>query len=97
MLRITPRTSGGTYSLRLEGSITGAWVDELDRTWRTATAQADARRICVDLGEVYLVDDAGRDLLTQMYHAGVEFTTKGCVMPELVREIAGPADLLRRR
>lgn len=96
MLRITAHTAAGRYSLKLEGAISGAWVEELDRTWRAATSQVDARRICVDLGDVHLVDDAGRELLTEMYHAGVAFTTKGCVMPELVREIAEPADISGR-
>ena len=74
--------------MKLEGWLVGSWVEELDTTWRAATRQLDTARICVDLGDVYFVDDAGRELLTEMYRSGVRFVTRGCVMPEVVREIS---------
>jgi hypothetical protein len=74
--------------------LTGAWVKELDTCWRATTNTG--REICVDLSEVLFVDDAGRQLLTLMHRTGVVFVTKGCVMPELVREISESADVARR-
>jgi anti-anti-sigma regulatory factor len=94
MLRITTQSTPDRLALKLEGWLTGAWVEELDQTWRAATNTG--LQICVDLSDVFFVDEAGRQLLTLMYRAGVAFVTKGCVMPELVREIAASADLARR-
>jgi hypothetical protein len=46
----------------------------------------------VDLSDLHFVDPGGRQLLTDMYRAGVVFVAKGCEMPELVREISGAGD-----
>lgn len=94
MFRITTQMAAERAVLKLEGWLTGAWVKELDTCWRAATNTA--REIRVDLSEVLFVDEAGRQLLTLMYRAGVGFVTKGCVMPELVREISESADTARR-
>jgi anti-anti-sigma regulatory factor len=94
MLRITTQSTPDRLALKLEGWLTGAWVEELDRTWRAATNTG--RQICVDLSDVVYVDEAGRQLLTVMYREGIAFVTKGCVMPEVVREISESADLARR-
>ena len=88
MLRITTHRAPEHFAMKLEGWLVGSWVEELDTTWRAATRQLDTSRICVDLGDVYFVDEAGRELLTEMYRSGVRFVTKGCVMPEVVREIS---------
>ena len=86
MLRITSKTTPDGFVLKLEGWLSGAWVRELDLCWR-GTTPLDGQRVCVDLGDVCFVDADGRELLTSMYRAGVVFVTRGCEMPELVREI----------
>ena len=96
MLRITSHAAAGAVALKLEGWLTGAWVDEVDRCWRAAASREGHQRICVDLSEVFFVDDAGRELLTRMYRAGVDFVATGCVMPEIVREISSPETVAGR-
>jgi hypothetical protein len=96
MLRITTQITPEKFSLKLEGWLTTAWVDELDTCWRAATNSVGSRRIFVDLTDVQYVDEAGRTLLTDMYRAGVGFVARGCVMPELVREISEGSALVGR-
>ncbi len=88
MLRITTDSAADGFVLKLEGRLSGAWVEELDTCFRTAMQSLDGRLIRVDLSDVCSVDDSGRQLLTLMYRAGVVFVTRGCVMRELVREIS---------
>lgn len=88
MFRITTHTTDGELVLKLEGSLTGPWVAELDACWRGGIETLDGRRIRVDLTAVCHVDEAGRDLMTRMYRGGAHFLARGCVMPEVVREIA---------
>ena len=95
-MRITTQISPDTFALKLEGWLTTAWVDELDTCWRAATNSVGNRRIVVDLSDVQYVDEAGRDLLTDMYRAGIGFVARGCVMPELVREIRQASELVGR-
>jgi len=75
--------------LKLEGWLSGAVVRELDMCWQRALTARDGQRMAVDLSELYFVDPDGRELLTEMYRAGVTFVAKGCEMRELVREISG--------
>lgn len=63
-------------------------MPELAACWRQVNGNAQNRRVRVDLTEVCHVDDAGRELMTTMYRAGVRFVARGFVMPELVREIS---------
>lgn len=88
MFRITSRIIGDEMLLKVEGCLMREWVHELEACWMAAAADSRGRRIRVDLTDVYHVDAAGRALMTAMYRAGISFVTKGCVMPEVVREIA---------
>ena len=87
MLRITTHKAAGELVLKLEGCLTGAWVDELDACWTAANENFAGARI-VDLSEVYWVDEAGRQLLAHMHRGGARLVTKGCFMSELVREMS---------
>jgi ABC-type transporter Mla MlaB component len=96
MFRITSHIRDGEFVLKLEGCLAGAWVRELDACWRETSKTAAGTRIRVDLTDVCHVDAAGRALMTVMYRAGVRYTARGCVMPELVREIAQSAEPRQR-
>jgi anti-anti-sigma regulatory factor len=92
MFRITTHIEDGQIVLKLEGCLAGASVEELGACWRAASGIAGPQPICVDLREVCHVDAAGRELMMSMYRARVRLVTRGCVMPELVREIAETVD-----
>jgi anti-anti-sigma regulatory factor len=87
MCRITTRTSVDELVIKLEGSLVGPWVRELDTCWRNAVPKLDGRRVRIDLTAVCHVDTAGRELITLMYRRGASFVASGCVMPEVLREI----------
>lgn len=92
MLRITMKKMDGEPVLRLEGCLAGAWVSELGSAWREAADACGAQTLWVDLRDVCHVDEAGRQLMALMFRAGTQFVAAGCVMPEVVREIAESAD-----
>lgn len=96
MFRITTNIEDSEIVLKLEGCLAGACIRELDSCWRAAIKTQGTLPVRLDLREVCHVDDAGRELMMSMYRAGVRFITRGCVMPELVREIAQSADPGRR-
>jgi hypothetical protein len=88
MLRITSHTVANEYLLKLEGCLAGPWVPELAACWREIEITSADPHIWLDLTDVCHVDEAGRELMTLMYRAGVQFVASGFVMPELVREIS---------
>lgn len=63
MLRITLLDGLKQVTLKLEGSLVGAWVKETEAAWRSAKAATAGRPLVVDL-KVNRVDQAGIYLLT---------------------------------
>ena len=96
MFRMTPRLENDELVLTLEGCLAGPWVGALEAYWREAIGTPQGDRIRIDLKGVCHVDSAGRELMTRMYGAGASFVARGCLMPEVVREIALSADASRR-
>ncbi len=96
MFRITTSTEGNEVSMKLEGCLYGAWVGELEACWRGAVASLHGRVLRVDLTDVCHVDRAGRELMTAMLRSGARFLARGCVMPELIKEISDSVEAARR-
>jgi ABC-type transporter Mla MlaB component len=77
VLRITSINLGGRASsrtLRLEGKLLGAWVDELSRACEEPTIVL--QRLRLDLGGVTFVDSTGLKLLDSLVDQGA--TIVGC-------------------
>lgn len=89
MLRITVRPGSNEVGLLLEGDLTGAWVTELEDSWRSARSTLDGRSFCVDLSEVGRVDQAGRYLLVLLHLDGARLIASGVAMTDLVRTLSG--------
>jgi hypothetical protein len=87
MLRITVQDTPEQVTLKLEGSLIGSWVMELEDSWRTSGSTAGSRPLSVDLTSVDNVDNAGRYLLALLHDRGVELVASGLVMTDLVASI----------
>lgn len=92
MIRITIHHTDDDLLLRLEGCLVGPWVRELETCWLDARPTLGTRQLRIDLRSVCRVDDKGRELMTRLHADGAQFMASGCVMPEVVREIAATAD-----
>lgn len=84
MLRITVHETPQQVTLKLEGSLIGSWVLELEDSWRTAHLNSANRLLCLDLTEVDRVDNSGRYLLALLHDRRVRLIAAGLVMSELV-------------
>ncbi|MGH8651787.1 MAG: STAS domain-containing protein [Gammaproteobacteria bacterium] len=87
MLKITTQRETKALVLWLEGKLTGPWVQELERCWRSAldTRQGDPTR--VDLSAVTFIDTDGKTLLARIYRDGAELVASGCLNRSVVEEI----------
>jgi ABC-type transporter Mla MlaB component len=85
MLRITVHDTTKQVTLKLEGSLTGSWVMELEDCWRAASSSS--RVLYLDLTAVDNVDNAGKYLLALLHERGVRLIASGLVMTELVAAI----------
>jgi len=97
MLRITDvvdtRSDGNaTWTLKVEGSLSGEWVPELRRAWRRAQEVAAGAAIRVHLADVGFVDAGGKALLADMYRAGVDIVARdfltAAIRDDIVRRAA---------
>jgi anti-anti-sigma regulatory factor len=71
VLRITIQKTSEVVILKLEGSIKGPWVDELQKAWLASARMAEGQLMSIDLGAVSFVDARGRDLLLRMQREGL--------------------------
>ena len=94
MLRITSQENAESVHLKLEGTLKGAWVPEMERCWRSAHSNRN-KALIVDLTDVEFVDTAGKYLLALMHAHGARFVAATPLMNELVNDIAAGSDLLQ--
>jgi len=85
MLKITLHDSAGEFRLKLEGRLSGLWVQELEQVWRTAGSTTAGRSTVLDLGDVDFVDPAGEELLARLHSEGARLVA---VTP-LIRAMVG--------
>ncbi len=88
MLRITLADSASATTFKLEGKLSGAWVGELERCWRSSSSSLGGRALRVDLKGVSFVDEEGRKLLSEMHRKGAQLIAAGPMLRQVVEEIA---------
>ena len=54
-------------TLKLEGRLTGPWVDELAHLWEQTSAQRGERKIAIDLRATTFADAGGIRVLRSIY------------------------------
>ena len=55
--------------MKLEGRMVGAWVGECKRAWLTLESSLSPKKLSLDLRGVTFVDEAGLQLLREIYRA----------------------------
>ena len=70
MLRITPIKTDSMLIIKLEGRLSGPWVDEMHTYWASHVDAASRVTIQVNLRDVSYLDYRGRDLLLRMKREG---------------------------
>ena len=85
MLRVTIDEDTSLITFKLEGRITGEWVNELERAW---LAEDDlGKLIKVDLSGVTFVDEEGKKLLGRMFERGSSLYARDCMNRSIIEEI----------
>jgi anti-anti-sigma regulatory factor len=87
MLRIHIEEQCKSVTIRLEGRLSGPWVEELDRCWQHTLASPTNKTLVVALEAVTYVDGAGEQLLREMHKAGATLIGKEMWSRHLVEQI----------
>jgi anti-anti-sigma factor len=90
MLRIFPATStGGAKVIRLEGQVSGRWVEQLRHTCDELLQSKGGRpdRLVLDLAEVSFIDTDGLALFRDLSSRHVTLSNRSLFAAELLKEI----------
>lgn len=85
MIRINRIHERSTLRLIVEGTLSGVWVNELEKCWLEADP-TDAQ-IRVELSGVGYIDDSGKKLLKRMVKQGAELSATGVMTKGIIDEI----------
>jgi anti-anti-sigma regulatory factor len=88
MLKITTLINPESTTFKLEGSLAGPWVQELEKCWLSTVCTNKRHPLSVDLSAVTYVDSGGKDLLKKLHQQGATLVASGCLTNCLVREIS---------
>jgi outer membrane protein TolC len=86
MLRITTSDTGEKVTLKLEGKLSGPWVEEFERCWHVSS-DIYKKGLVVDLSGVTFVDPAGKKLLCSISSGGAQLIGSGLMPKSLIDEI----------
>jgi hypothetical protein len=91
MIRITAQQESTLTRLFLEGKLSGACVEELDKCWQMCPSTQVA--LLVDLTNVSFVDEHGKQLLARMHNKGIKLFSKSLMTKCLIEEIENSATI----
>ncbi len=83
----TVQGDAAPLTFRLEGTLAGPCVRELEACWRGVLAGRRRPAFRVDLTGVTFIDAAGKACLAAMHHRGAEFIAADCLTKGIVAEI----------
>ena len=86
MLKITFQDTPESTTVKLEGKISGPWVEELERSWTEHSPQASGS-VIIDLSDVTYIDPEGKRLLARMVDKGVCFAGTHLMTQYVIDEI----------
>ncbi|HVA00629.1 MAG TPA: hypothetical protein VMV34_03140 [Terriglobia bacterium] len=87
MLRITFQEDPEGTTVKLEGKLSGPWVDELERSWTERSSEA-SKQVTVNLSDVTYIDPEGKRLLARMMGKGVYLQGTQLMTRYIIDEIA---------
>jgi hypothetical protein len=88
MFRISIDDTPSRRTLIVEGTLIGAWIAELGRTWRTASQDLDRRKLVIDLRNLTAISREGEDAIFDLMKKGAKFTCGGVLTRHVLKQLA---------
>jgi anti-anti-sigma regulatory factor len=73
----------------VEGTLSGDWVEVLEKSWLEAQRPRNGDPMRIDLSGVTWIDDKGRELLARMIRDGAELRATEVMTRAVIEEIRG--------
>ena len=76
-------------TLKVEGSLKGLWVDELQKAWSSSIEGSSGKQVTVNLAGVSFIDPTARNLLLRMQREGAKLEGASAFLRHLLAEQNG--------
>jgi hypothetical protein len=87
VIRISQIHEGSKQCVLVEGTLSGDWVDVLEKFWFEAPHPSNGAPLRIDLSRVTYVDDKGRELLARIIQNGAELRATGVMTRAVIEEL----------
>lgn len=88
MLRITVVRNAELPTLKLEGDLSGPWINELEHTWSEVLKESGpGRPVTVDLSDVTFISTEGQQLLKLMLRDGANLQSRTLMSQFILSQI----------
>jgi anti-anti-sigma regulatory factor len=87
MLRITLAQGPQPSILKLEGKLSGPWVNELEHSWTEMLQSGLAPSVPVDLSDVTFISSEGKTLLKTMLQQGADLQSRSLLTQFILGQI----------
>jgi len=88
MFKISIADTPSQRTLIVEGTLVGAWVAELAKTWRNASHDLDGRKLVVDLCNLTVISSEGEEAIFDLMKQGAKFSCAGVLIKHVLKELA---------
>jgi anti-anti-sigma regulatory factor len=91
VMRITLVPESKPPTLKLEGKLSGPWVNELQHSWNEIRQSDHLPKVAVDLTEVTFVSPEGKQLLEAMFQQGADLRSRSLMTQFILGQIKNNA------
>ncbi|MGA8439043.1 MAG: hypothetical protein WB762_02370 [Candidatus Sulfotelmatobacter sp.] len=88
MFKISIIDNRSQRRLVVEGRLIEPWVDELRRTWKSASRDLDGRRLVIDVGSLTVISREGEDAIFDLMKEGAKFSCGGVLTRHVLKRLA---------
>jgi hypothetical protein len=88
MFRISITDTPSRRTLIVEGTLVGAWIAELDTTWRNASQDLDGRELVIDLSNLTVISREGEDAIFDLMKKRAKFSCGGVLTRHVLKQLA---------
>ena len=88
MLKLSTIDTRSERRLIVEGKLVQPWVEELRRTWVSASENLQGRKLVIDLSNATVIGREGEDALLELVREGAKFSCGGVLTKYVLRQLA---------
>jgi hypothetical protein len=88
MFRISTIDTQQERRLVVEGTLVRPWVDELRKTWSSASNALEGRGLVIDLTNATVISREGESAIFDLMREGAKFSCGGVLTKHLLKELA---------